>query len=263
MTSLLKFEFRKLVRQKSLYICMAILLFVWVMSSIVTPASAMVFLEALGEEVVISPFAYSLSAVYDTSHSLLMAIIVVLFVCTDTVSGAIKNVYARGFTRMQVYAAKWIVCLTFSLGSALLLMVLTLLPVTLICGVESSYHVGTYLVLLLGELLTVVASTSLSFVLAMLIRKRGNAIAAAILLPVAITTALSIVDMIIYLGTLYMQTSPEVSCYWIDYFYVTFCDALEPGYVPLAQLLVTYGLTLVYTAAFHALGIRLYTKRDV
>ena len=107
MKQLLKFEFRKLFRMKSLYICSAVIvlltLFTFgalkIMEMIMTNGEIMsavgiTELSVTGMEFLNAKYCM-VSALSGTDISILISIVVALLFCTDFSTGAIKNIVAK------------------------------------------------------------------------------------------------------------------------------------------------------------------------
>ena len=105
MFRLLNFEFRKLIRQKSFYICigvmLALLLFSAYTAELMTSESGIENPELNGTN-------YLMEAVSSSALFSVLAVFIPLFVCEDYASGTIRNVITRGFSRFEIFAAKLI-----------------------------------------------------------------------------------------------------------------------------------------------------------
>ena len=138
MRNLLRFEFRKLLTMKSFWICTAISLFLAFLTFAVIKASLSLIGDAatqmgeLGDTVVIPDVVNSvtvqnvmLSAIDGSSLILLMSIFTIIFVCDDYgKQKTVKNVYAHGFSRTQVFFAKSIVVLAACAAAFLIVYLL-------------------------------------------------------------------------------------------------------------------------------------------
>lgn len=106
MIRLLKFEFRKLRKQKSFYICTVFMLALLLLSAIT--------MHELGDAN--APFTisygsaaeFTLNTLNGSNFIFISAVFTVLSVCDDYEQQIVKNIYAKGFTRSAVFAAKWI-----------------------------------------------------------------------------------------------------------------------------------------------------------
>ncbi len=114
MGKLLKFEWRKLWQQKSLYIIFSI----GFISTILAMLLAKVMLEIFHA----TPNAtQSMLGVLTMSNFVsLLGIYIAIFVCSDYSQHTIKNIYARGYGRSAVFFSKYLVSLFIALVVALL-----------------------------------------------------------------------------------------------------------------------------------------------
>ena len=107
MKNLLKFEFIKLKKKKSFYICTLIMVALLFIAALTTNALINVSAE-FGELFEVSSIDSLLSGLSDSSFIMITSIFVVLFVCEDYTNQTVKNVYARGYSRKEVYLSKLI-----------------------------------------------------------------------------------------------------------------------------------------------------------
>lgn len=104
MSKLISFEFRKIFRQKSLYVCLAIMLALICLSAAVNAG-----LEQNPEfDLIFTVESFTKSALSASSFFMILGIFVALYCCDDVANNTLKNLYSRGFTRGQVYGADFI-----------------------------------------------------------------------------------------------------------------------------------------------------------
>ena len=104
MGKLLHFEFHKLIRQKSFYICLAVavaMLFISTYTTYLMQKDA-VDVSQMG----IDGMSVMIGAVSGGTLSMVIGVFVPLFVCEDYVSGTIRNIVTRGYTRLGIFSAK-------------------------------------------------------------------------------------------------------------------------------------------------------------
>lgn len=121
MSRLLKFEFRKLFRQKSFYICGIILLGLillttFTMNLLLEMSQSMieadgVSVTVMGDESTFTGLYMLATALSNSNFSIVFAVFVSLFVCSDHTNDTLKNVIAKGYGRVPIYASKYIVSL--------------------------------------------------------------------------------------------------------------------------------------------------------
>ena len=112
MSKLLHFEWRKLWRQKSLYICFGfglLIIFLSVLSlksfDILDTAMNMVYLAL------------------NNGFTVFLGIFIALFICQDYNQQTIKNIYARGYGRNAVFFSKYLISLFVTVLMALIYLV--------------------------------------------------------------------------------------------------------------------------------------------
>lgn len=248
MKKLLNFEFRKLFRQKSFYVCGALLLVFVFLSAAISKLVA-----ENAEDV-----SYRLPTVADTLRSalqganvtLIAGIFTALFVCADYSDGTLKNIYAKGYTRTSVYFSK----LTAVLVSTVLFCVVTwgggFLSGKLLF--ESSGDLNTELFgVLAAQLLAVFGYTGLFFALAMIIKRTGGSIAACIVGPMLFSLLFTTVNTVIN------SQSLNLSDYWLDGLFGNLAQTGVSGQIVLIAVL----LSVAYAAVFTAIGA-LFNKKQ-
>lgn len=247
MTNLLKFEFRKLFKQKSFYICTAVMLVLSVFGILLnkTLASNPDFNMAM-------PSAKSalLSAVSSSSFTMLCGIFIALFVCTDYDQQTIKNVYSRGFSRTNVYFAKFIV----SVISTVVMFAVTLL-FTYVAGaamLDGTAEAGNYVGLIAGQLIYCLAYSSFVFAISLIVKKVGVSIALAILGPSLIGTVINLADAFLKIENF------KIGSYWLD----GFIDDLTSLATDNTRLIVCIVLSLIYAAVFVVAGYLINKKQE-
>ena len=235
MKNLLKFEFHKLLRQKSFYICTGVMLVMSLISLLLTQA-----LVNNSEISMAIPSGKStlLSAVSSSNFTMICGIFIALFVCTDYDQQTIKNVYSRGFSRTAVYFAKFIACVV----STLIMFAFTLLFTYAVGNAmfDGTAESGNYAGLLIGQLLYCVASASFVFAVCLIVKKVGVSIALAILGPSIIGTVLNLADAFLKIDSF------KIGNYWLD----GFIGDLSVIGTDTTRLVVCIVLSVVYAAAF-------------
>lgn len=248
MSRLLKFEFRKLIRQKSFYICTAIMLASSFIGLLLNKTLA-----SNPELNMTMPTAQSalLSAVSSSSFTMLCGIFIALFVCADYDSQTIKNIYSRGFSRNSVYFAKFIVCVV----STVVMFAITLI-FTYVAGVsmfEIGTEAGNYAGLVIGQLLYCLAYSSFVFAISLIVKKVGVSIALAVLGPPLIGAVINLADAFLKIKSF------QIGSYWLE----GLIGDLSSLATDQTRLIVCIVLSLVYTAVFVAAGYLVNRKQEV
>lgn len=222
MGKLLKFEFRKLFRQKSFYICGAILVGLILLSTFTMDMLLHMEQGVTTDGVSVAMFADTskfsglfmlVTTLAGSDFSIVLAVFISLFVCADYTNGTLKNVIARGYGRVSVYASKYIVSL---IGATILTIVCWLAGFLSgaafwgVGGFTADAGAMKYVSVLLLQLLGVFAYTSEFFFISALLKKTGGAIAVGIIAPLVISMIIGTVD------ALMKEASFVVSNYWLD-----------------------------------------------
>ena len=215
MGNMLKFECRRLFKKPSFYVCLGLCAVFTILTIAVSRANFNDMLKyyssSIGDEYSyyslenmketfaknFSPDMLALNNTGISMMSTIMAIFMGIFVCEDRVRGTIKNIYARGYSRTDVFLAKFIVA---SVTATLIFTAITL--VAYISGwimfatkpfeVEPLKINGIWL-LILGKFVAILGVTALYFMLSELIGTTGFSIAANIFLP-------SIASAVLFVG---------------------------------------------------------------
>jgi len=256
MKELLRFEFRKLLRSKALYICLGIAVFLLVINAVTAKAMAEIMKEAMEEMGQPYESAYSgltlLKSVFSNNTSIIEGVVVTIIVCEDFVGDIIKNIYSKGYSRSQVYFAKLIsswVAFTFIIVVGMIISFLT--------GLVLFGEVGTfgknYIWSIICIFLLADAYFAIYFALAMIFKKIAPAIVLTIIGPTAITLLLAMADAFID------SEQIVLSDYWLNsqMSYNSLTD------VENKTIFTSIVLSIALIALFTSLSFFLNKKRDV
>lgn len=189
MGTLVKFEFRKLFRMKSFYICMLI----GIAFSALGVVGNLFIGEVTGSHD-FTAFKALPTAITSGQIVILLAVFVSLFVCSDFIEGTIKNVISRGFSRTRVYITKYLVLIVAGLIFAILNMATTFVMSAILFGVGSPS--GNLLPMMLIQCLLVLSFVSLYQFFAVIFRKNGGSIAVGIVFPIFLNILLMVFPLI-------------------------------------------------------------------
>lgn len=247
MNNLLKFEFRKLFRQKSFYICTAIMMILSVFGLLLSKALA-----ENSEFNMTMPTALSslLSAITSSNFTMICGIFIALFVCVDYDQQTIKNVYSRGFSRDNVYFSKLIVCVLSTVA-----MFLVTLAFTYVMGCamfDKTAEAGNYAALIAGQLVYCLAYASFVFAVSLIVKKVGISIALAILGPSLIGTVINLVDAFLKIADF------KIGSYWLDGFVADLTSLATDN----TRLIVCVVLSLLYAVVFIVAGFVINRKQE-
>lgn len=192
MRNLLKFEFTKLKKSKSFYACTIIMVALLFMSALTTNALINASPE-LGEQFNVSGIGSLVSGTNDSSFTLIASIFVVLFVCEDHASQTVKNIYARGYSRKDVYFSKLIAAFASTTVLFVIIEVFAFVIGTVFFG-EGDVGNFKFIALIGAQYVIAMANVALAFVIASVIRKNGGAVASVILAPTLVGVVTGLAD---------------------------------------------------------------------
>lgn len=256
MGQLFRFEFRKLFRQKSFYICGCVLIGLILLTAVTLN---MIYslsqgnMEAGGVTVSASDdgFLYTgiymlVGAVSSSNFTIVLAVFLSLFVCSDYTNGTLKNIIARGYSRTRIYAVKYMVSLAATTVYTIVCWLTGFLAGTAFWKVGSlSGTTGDLVITLLLQLLGNFAYTSLFFLIAVLFKKTGGSIAVGIIGPLVLSMIISLAD------TLTHKKSFDFADYWLDNcMYQTAADLMASNMI--TRCLVCF---IIYAVLFYVISI--------
>lgn len=246
MIKLLRFEWRKLWRQKSLYICFSIglllaALFI-ILGKVLTERFGLPFGSATESLLVMLPRSGFIS---------LLGIYLAIFVCSDYSQHTIKNIYARGYSRTSVYLAKYLISLLVTLVVALVYWVFSLL-FSLMLGAGVTGLTGVQWGSLALQLWVVVGLHGLYFGIAMLLGKTGGSVAINLF---GIGLVFSILALLLSIFDI------DFNIY--DYDLESMLEALAGNKLNTGMVVRGLILPIVYAGIFNALGWWVSRRREV
>ena len=206
MSKLLRFEFRKLLQSKSLYICSGLLAALTAFS--VYTAKAMN--DDLKLDAVTSGVNSLMEALPTSMIPMLMGIFIALFVCEDYGSGTIRNVLTRGYSRLSVFASKYIAVLAAAVFMSAICWAAAFVTGTAFGGSGSESFGSEQVKILLCQLVNTLAFATVFFALCSMIQKSGGAIACCVVLPMVMKIVLKLAD------TALAEHGIELYKYWIE-----------------------------------------------
>lgn len=258
MKKLLQFELHKLKKQKSLYICSALVLAGFLLSVLATFA-LMKLMGDLFEEEAVSPTAVEtmLSAVSMSDFTLITGIFIALYVCGDYSQKTIKNIYSRGFSRTNVFMSKLIVCIAYIIIMFIITELFALAVGSALYGFKAQgKNIGW---LMLGQLFVCIAYACFAFSASNTVKKTGVALAIVILIPMGVTLVLTLVDVLIKLGLKDIVDVGDFSLsdYWLDGL------LLSDTAASVKKIVLSCILPVIYGALFFAAGFVANRKAEV
>ena len=259
MGALLRFEFRKLLRNKALYICLGICIFLLVINTITLKVMADLSKEMLEEAYagMNMSFESSFSALsmikstFSSNTAIIEGVIVAILICEDFAGDIIKNIYSKGYTRTQVFFAKMISSFTAFMGILLSGMI-----ISFVLGVALSGKVGSvgqnYAWSVVCILLVSIAYFMIYFTISMGFRKIAPSILLSILGPTGVSIVLILINLFI------KNENVVLTDYWISGVMtnLTYVD------VERKALIVSVIMSIVIIVGFGSLAFLIDNKRD-
>ncbi len=283
MGKMIRFEFDKLFRQRSFYICIIVAVVMIILS-----AASLKLIEKLTEDMTNdSPTVYEnveetgepdedgITVEYDVSNdytinytgwnltgkavtmssfSIIICVFISIFVCSEFEEGTIKNIISRGYGRYKIYISKYIssmvgVCVIFAAVHISMFIVASILwkPGNMDRNLEMIlYYLAAYL-----------AYATIYFFLAMVFAKFGLSITIGIVGPTFVNITVSVLNMLLKLD------NPKISDFWIDGF---MSDIANIGYFESpdsTRLTVILIGSIIYLVVFFLMGMLVNRKREV
>ena len=193
-------------------------------------------------------------AVSSSNFTIILAVFLSLFVCSDYTNGTLKNIIARGYSRTRIYAVKYMVSLAATTVYTIVCWLTGFLAGTAFWKVGSlSGTTGDLVITLLLQLLGNFAYTSLFFLIAVLFKKTGGSIAVGIIGPLVLSMIISLAD------TLTHKKSFDFADYWLDNCMVeTATDLMASNMI--TRCLICF---LIYAVLFYVISIFVGRRNEV
>ena len=207
MFKLLNFEFRKLIRQKSFYICIAAMLALLVGSAYTTE---LMTAKSGVEDPSLSGISYLMEAISGSALSAVLAVFIPLFICEDYASGTIRNIITRGFSRLEIFIAKLIAVLAATVLMTVVCLAAAYIVGTAFWGAGEPSLGSEQIKILLCQLAVIAAYATMFFAISSMLQKVGGSIAICLILPMAAVILLSLADAAL------AEREIELSGYWIE-----------------------------------------------
>jgi ABC-type transport system involved in multi-copper enzyme maturation permease subunit len=261
MGALLRFEFRKLFRNKAFYICLGIALFLLIINIITTK----VLFDALGEELadmteqmkttMLSSFTgLSLLKTSFTNNTItIIGVVVAIITCEDFAADTIKNIYSKGYSRSQCYFAKLL-----SSFVAFLIITISGMIISFTFGSLLLDGVGTagknYILSIICIFLIALSFFMIFYAVSILFKKMAASIVLCVIGPTALLLLFVMADA--FIGS----DKFSISDYWIGGGLLTNLGLYDVEMKFITATLIIAPLTI---AAFFLLSFFLNDKKDV
>ena len=237
MGKMLNFEFRKLFRSKSFYICTIVLIIGCILNLCLCLAIEHFTKESYGYTAVELTMSSVISSVIDT----VLAIFISIFVCSDYGDGTLKTVYARGNSRTSFYWAKFITVAVSSLIMFVLLIATTFF-MSWIFWEKGSGPSGRQILAIFTQYLLVLAIASVYQFFSHLISKLGGAIPVNIFVFGILSLGTSIIDIIMDSEKIQLSKWLPESCISLISSDFVVMDQVYDGLYCAAGYIIVFGL---------------------
>lgn len=261
MSALLRFEFRKLFRNKAFYICLGIALFLLIINIITTK----VLFDALGEDLqempetmrtsLLSSFTgLSLLKTSFTNNTItIIGVVIAIITCEDFAADTIKNIYSKGYSRNQCYFAKLIASF-----AAFLVITLSGMIISFVFGSLLLDGVGTagknYILSMICIFLIALTFFMIFYAVSILFKKMASSIVLCVIGPTALMVLFLMADAFIN------SEKFSISDYWIGGGLLTNLGLYD---VEMKFIIATLIIAPITIAAFFLLSFFLNNKKDV
>ena len=246
MGKLLKFEFRKITKQKSFYICFGIVFLLAVLNVVLTKS-----LSSESEEVIFSTGSMLVKSLSGSSFMMILGIFTALYVCDDYTNNTLKNIYAKGYTREKVYLSKYIMSVLVAVVMSLITMAITVA----LCSMNGATQdlQSSIIKSILSQIILVIAYQSLYFGVSMIFGHVGGSIAFNLVGPSLVVTILTLITSILKIDSL------NISSFWLDSAFNS-VTILNPS-----NEIITKGVImgLIYIVIFCVGGLFLTKKKEI
>lgn len=188
MRKLLRFEFRNMVRQKIIYVIVAVML---ILLSLLnnTPEGRLEYYHSIGygiEDMIVG----TLTSCFFSSF---MAAIVAFIVCRDYEQKVMKNIYAKGYTHSQVYLAKFIYTMLVTAVVCLITIAVGVIEAVMVFGPGKT----EITLIMIAQFVAMLAYSAFGYMICQLLKKTGFAIIFLILVPPLGGLLLDQIDMFV------------------------------------------------------------------
>ena len=256
MKKLLNFEFRKLVRQKSFYVCNIILLGLIFLSALMSKA---IFdnIENVENVEQTLPTASNMlqSSLTGGNLPLIIGIFVALFTCEDYTDGIIKNIYAKGYSRIEVYFSKLIAVCIFSAVACLVSIVVSFASGLVLFDIGSGMDAHAVLVLATQVFVIVFGYTTMFFTISTILKKTGGSIAGCIVAPMVVSLVFGMADSFLH------NNNIKFANYWLDGIFESIAKA--PSDVTRSTLISAVVISAAYAIVCIAIGIKTSKRQEI
>lgn len=207
MFRLINFELHKLIRQKSFYVCIAVMIALLLGSAYTTE---LMTAESGVEDPSLCGINYLMQAASGSTLTAVLAVFIPLFICEDYACGAIRNIITRGFSRLEIFIAKLTAVLIATVVMTAACLAAAYLVGAAFWGAGEVQFGTEQIKILLCQLAVIVACAAVYFAVSSILQKSGGSIAVCLILPMAAVILLKLAD------TALAEHELELTGYWIE-----------------------------------------------
>ena len=242
MLKLLKFEFHKLIRQKSTYICILIP-FIFLFLGILI--NKLIYMNDNAQiPTTINILKTSLAT---TNLTLILAIFIAINVTEDYTEQTIKNIYGKGYSRESVYLTKYIIIILYTLINVIIIYLSSLLIGNIFFELG---NIDNLIINLISPAIIILVYSSLSYLIAVSFKKTGPAIACSILIPLIISLLVNTLDSVLKLENI------KLANYWLDSFLTNINNNNNSN----ISIII---MAIIYTFIFFVSGLIINKKQTI
>lgn len=263
MGNTIKFEFRKLFRQKTFYVCAIAVLIVELINVLtlflIEKVSQSAFFAMGAAEIdALGGFGYQGYMFFNYGASfmqmnIVFPIFITLFVCNDFSEGTIKNILSKGLSRTHVFFSKLLTVYIAAVMYWLFGMLVAVVTGTLIWGMGSGFELIN-LAAMGAQLLLILGYATLDVFITFLFRKKAASLATGIALSTVLTLLAALIDIF-----LEQKGSFTLTPYLIS----TRVASLANGVLTGEFVAWSYVLALGYIAVLGLGGWLVFRKKEV
>ena len=180
-----------------------------------------------------------------TNLTLILAIFIAINVTEDYTEQTIKNIYGKGYSRESVYLTKYIIIILYTLVNVIIIYLSSLLIGNIFFELGNIDNLITNLI---SQAIIILAYSFLSYLIAVIFKKTGPAIACSILIPLIISLLVNTLDSVLKLENI------KLANYWLDSFLTNINNNSNISIIIMA---------IIYTFIFFVSGLIINKKQTI
>ncbi len=250
MDRLIKFELNEMFKRKSFFWCLFFLVIGTVASLLMTGVMNDLVFDTGWD---LDGYSCAIDGFSTSNFSLLLGILTSISICSDYSEKTNKNIYSRGFTRLQLFLSK-------SLSIYLAAIIYCLVP-TVVGFIVGSVSGGTglryfdteFIFIILVQIFLALAFASLYIFISFTLKKMATAVVFSVIILSLIETGLTIIQLVL--------DYKEID-FPIDKIVIT-THMVEITYGDTKELIFAFLLSIVYIVGFSVVSYRFMRKDEV